>query len=311
MLDSLDTVWTQEDVHMLNTFGIDLPRIRQAYRHLRDEAPKICFARLAGVKDQEHIILSVAKQVGLTTSSSIVETFEQKEPNIVIFGSPSDPEAVSTCLVLRHFINQQIQEEVAIVASPAELWALPGQQPCGPMSAPLVVVLTRGLLREPACAELVSQVYEKDMPFATVLADPCFDFPGADFFSSLPAPHAEAFKALVKVIAVPFSPKASYLLMSCEVEELIRRRKSKILAQVSTPKVITKMMLKAAASVGPTRSGSSIMRKDSEAFSPEMEASLPAVSTSSATTFSKMSLEGGARVKVASPSRYMETHVGG
>mmetsp|Transcript_30523 Transcript_30523/g.97108 ORF Transcript_30523/g.97108 Transcript_30523/m.97108 type:complete len:1323 (+) Transcript_30523:527-4495(+) len=298
---SLDTVWTQEEVHMLNTFGVDLPRMRQAYRHLRDEAPKICFARLAGVK----------------------------EPNIVIFGSPSDPEAVSTCLVLRHFINQQIQEEVAIVASSAELWALPGQQPCGPMSAPLVVVLTRGLLREPACAELVSQVYEKDMPFATVLADPCFDFPGADFFSSLPAPHAEAFKALVKVIAVPFSPKASYLLMSCEVEELIRRRKSKILAQVSTPKVITKMMLKAAASVGPRRSGSSIMRKDSEAFSPEMEASLPAVSTSSATSSREgcksFSVHGNARRRMndllvtavvrkcrfAAPFQYGETRFGG
>ena len=166
---------------------------------------------------------------------------------IVIAGNTGDPEALCICEVLREMVQWRMQVVVEVVHS-----ALDCALHISSVDY-LLVVLTKGLLRDPEFARALLVLREapgqaQPPEIVTVLADNAFDFPGEELFERLEqeglggvtstvssssravgAPRregarlAEEFKALLNILALGFSPHGSAAIMATQVDEICRR----------------------------------------------------------------------------------------
>ena len=97
----------------------------------------------------------------------------------------------------------------------------------------LVVVLTKGVLQDPAFAEVVL-VFEwarqaEPVDILTVLAESNFLFPAPEFYADLEnegergSRVAAGFRRLMNILALPFSPHGSLGIMNTQAGEICRR----------------------------------------------------------------------------------------
>lgn len=221
-LASFDSVWTAADVETLGIFSITIGRVKDAYTALR-VAPRMPFPRLASFGLQEEAVLQLSRMAQLTQATCVVCT-SVDGGSIVVTGNGQEPEALSTCLVIRHMIQQLLHEDVGAMFSIGAFSDAPSPRPLTPS---LVVVITRGLFGERRVMEFLVAAHGSFANVATVLADVNFDFPDAVFLARSSPEERATLQALLKVIALPFNVQASQPLMERQVEELVKRMKGR------------------------------------------------------------------------------------
>jgi len=196
-LNQLESAWTADERHTLNAFGLLLPRIHDAYRQV-PFCRSVKYQRFTEASEQEAVISSIMGRTNLSScdaakqqvsfikgaSSSMTTAFSlagEKRYEAVVTGNALDAEAISTCQLLRQLLIQQSGHEIGLVLTAQAHRELPQAA----TAAQVIVVLTKGLLREPEFAGLLLHVYAQEAPIFTVLADRHFDFPGPEFHAKI------------------------------------------------------------------------------------------------------------------------------
>lgn len=160
---------------------------------------------------------------------------------IVIAGNTTEPEAMCICEVLREMVQVRTQVVTDVVHSRVESGTHLHSADY------LLVVLTKGLLRDPGFAQVLLAFMEapgraRPPEIVTVLADTAFDFPGPELFERLEKEGLEegtsgrmalglregarlalAFKELLNVLALGLSPHGSAAILATQVDEMCRR----------------------------------------------------------------------------------------
>ena len=97
-LAKLDEVWSEEQKHTLGTYGIFLPMIKEAYRHLATLGA-IAFRRFSSSGDQEASIMQVVEWCRLPCHGRLLGRSAGGGgiAQIVIAGNTEDPEAMCVC----------------------------------------------------------------------------------------------------------------------------------------------------------------------------------------------------------------------
>jgi hypothetical protein len=227
-LAKLDDLWSEQQKHLLGQAGITLQLIRHAYRRLV-ESENVTLMRFGPVEVIDATIGLVADRCKLSRRIDADRTSPgTDEPaQILMTSSAGDAEARCTCEVLRSMLSVALRTSTSVAHSPAEA------APHLPSALYFLVVLTRGLLDDPAFADLLLMVEQarQDTPleFVTALADSYFAFPAPSALAELRQRGdrgvrlAAAFGRLLNVLAIPVSPHGSSKLIGTQVGELCQR----------------------------------------------------------------------------------------
>ena len=113
----LHQVWSEEQKHTLGTYGIFLPMIKEAYRHLA-QLEAIAFRRFSSSGEQEAAIMQVVEWCRLPRYGRLGGRASGGEAaRIVIAGNTEDPEALCVCEVVREMVQVRVQVVVEVVHS--------------------------------------------------------------------------------------------------------------------------------------------------------------------------------------------------
>ena len=159
-------------MHTLGTYGIFLPMIKDAYRHLT-KLEVIAFKRFSSSGDQEAAIMRVVEWCRLPCRGRLLGRSAGGGgiAQIVIAGNTEDPEAMCICEVVREMVQVRMQVVVEVVHSTLES-AMHLQS-----ADYLLVVFTKGLLRCEAFAQVLLAFREapnrgdEPVDIVTLLAD--------------------------------------------------------------------------------------------------------------------------------------------
>jgi hypothetical protein len=243
----LDVIWSEQQKYTLGQYGIELERIKDAFRLLvmQEQAvagsthfisPQITLDRFAPMTTQDRVIMQAAERTktpGMMNFSSEVKVSSAvTSARIVVAGSAQDAESRCTCEVFREMVQAHLKVIVVTAHSPDDA------PPHLRTAEYLVVLLSKGLLQDSVFIEvlLTCETMRKAEPMdiVTVLADGYFHFPSPDFYSSLEGQGAEgalvatSFRRMLNILALPLSPAGSIGIMTTQVSEICRRfRRSK------------------------------------------------------------------------------------
>lgn len=228
-LDTITASWSAEQKNTLGRFGITMDMVIEAYLHLRD-LPILSMPRFETIGIQEKTIADLmdACRVPRRFLSQVDEITDHA--SICVTGNVTDVEVLSACYVIGTLLQHSLQESVETITSVEHFSE-------GPSAAYLIVLLSKGLLRNPSFAQILLEMQANEVELIVVNAEMGFDFPGSDFYSDIEAnglgappfgPEqglalAKAYRALMKVIALPLSPLGSARLLSTQVSEIKRR----------------------------------------------------------------------------------------
>ncbi|CAE8630546.1 unnamed protein product [Polarella glacialis] len=232
MIESIPSVWSEEQKNTLMSFGITMDMVKEAYYHIMN-LHSITMPRFGSAEEQEAVIVEMVACCQLSKRAFADKGKSSTRPRILITGAVADAEALAACRVMQALVQKLTQEETLVVQSAQEAQAVLGS------AVYLVVLLSKGMLRVPAFAEILLAVVESEhnVEIVTVSADSGFEFPGPDFYKELEqtglgeaglGPEAgprlsKAFRSLLSVLALPLSPLGSEGLLDKQVSEISRR----------------------------------------------------------------------------------------
>ncbi|CAE8598630.1 unnamed protein product [Polarella glacialis] len=239
MIDSIEEVWTEGQKNTLLLQGITIDMVKDAYRDMRS-LPSVLMPRFETMENQEEAILKMVKRVSVPMRRLSRRSSAPKKPHILITGAVSSAEALATCQNMQMLVQASTLAETTVARSATEARA-------SLLSARyLVVVLSKGLLEDPAFAGLLLATQSKffgpsdPIEIVTVNGDSTFEFPSMDFFERLEinglghlevqglgpgnGPRlAAAYRSLLSVLALPLSPHGSLKMLKEQVKEICRR----------------------------------------------------------------------------------------
>jgi len=227
--------WTDEEKHLVASYGITEEMICDAYRHLM-ELPMLKLIRLAPVPEQERTVIELINTCKIARRTFANVSEGTGTPKILVLGNLVDLEALATCQILQALMQRTLQEEVEVIRSAKQV----GQG--FPAVTYLVVVLTRGMLLNPDFMRCYSELIEAlgtnepAVELVPVNADVGFEFPNVSFYHRLEAKKlvnengndytrflVEAYKMLFSNLALPLTPHASESLLRQQVNEVCHR----------------------------------------------------------------------------------------
>jgi len=251
--DEIDHFWTEDEKNLLAGHGISMDDVKEAYTWL-GKVETISLARFGGLEYREQAVegmLSKCRLLSLGLSWHCRSDSTSVNPRILITGAVKNAETLSACEILQILLQGIVYVECAVVQTADETRKL------RPGAFYFVVLLTRGLLRDPGFAEILlssgagietaavrlpSGVSISDtvdsLEIVTVVADATFQFPSAKFYADLEqngfgevtnlgpsvGPRlARAYKAMLNVLSLPFSPVGSQGLLKKQTSEIAGR----------------------------------------------------------------------------------------
>jgi len=212
-------------------FGIELSMIKDAYREMV-KLPAIELQRFAPIAEQDSIIMAVADRCGLTRKMAAVcygseSSNSSLEARIVVAGCSWDAETRCTCEVLRSMVQANMNVTTAVAHTPTDAKTHLASADY------FLPVLTKGLLQDAGFASVLLSFeqsrLEQPVDIVTVLADSNFAFPSPEFYQDLEGKGDEgprlatAFRRMINILALPFSPAGSIGIMNTQVGEIGRR----------------------------------------------------------------------------------------
>lgn len=230
-VEDIDKVYTDEQTNRLLTCGITGDMIKDAIRHLL-KLKSVAMPRFGDMKQQEQCVFDILTQCKLPTNRINHEEGPlcQDTCRVLIVGKSSDPEAISICRTVQILLKQMTREEVKVVYSADDVKNLDSY------TEYLIVILTRGVLVDPAFAETLLAFTEINECFEIipVNADTGFEYPTTEFFTELAANglgkpglgpaegHSlvEAYELLTSVLAKPLTPYGSESLIQRQVHTI-------------------------------------------------------------------------------------------
>jgi hypothetical protein len=232
-MSDLHTLWSEEQKHHLLIYGIDLLKIKDAYRFL-EAVKRVELDRFAPISKQEEHLRLVMERCQIPVRRRQLKIGQSRQfaacdVRILISTCPMDAEGRCTCEILASMLTGNLQVACNAVWEPQD--ALPY---CESIQY-FIPVLINGLLADELFAEImhvIEQVRDPEpVEFTPVLADSHFNFPGPEFFKKLKrlsgrgAFLASSFKRMLNVLALPFSPHGSKGLQSIQVHQICMRLK--------------------------------------------------------------------------------------
>ncbi|CAK9038961.1 unnamed protein product [Durusdinium trenchii] len=229
------SVWTEQQKQILAFYGISMEDVIQAYRWLHG-LQSLTLQRRSPARAREQLVVEILQRVKVPLKLFRPKISHGKvKARILLTGSVSDAEALSTLEVFQHLLQRHLRKECAVVRSGKELLAYK------PWAYYLVVLLSRGILRDPGFAQTLLSVYIEDskqprpLELVTVNADTQFQFPSPEFLveveehglggplSALGPELSKAYRGLLNILALPLSPMASQGLLERQTAEVCRR----------------------------------------------------------------------------------------
>eukprot|EP00439_Symbiodinium_sp_Y106_P079777 s542_g18.t1 len=239
-LEILPTLWAPQQTQLLANSGVELKDVAKAYYWLLNELSPTTLPRFGPVWKREASVVVALKRCGAQISGSSSRMLEASRQNvnagarILITSSVADAESLSTCEVFQNILQSHLHVECAVVHNSLQMvrwkrWAYY-----------FVVLFFRGMLRDPLFAEILDSAFHapgRSLEVVTVLADPYFDFRSAesyayegmfrdeDHFSARTNIQrlAKAFRTLLMIVALPFTPVDSFGLQKKQVSEIALR----------------------------------------------------------------------------------------
>ncbi|CAK9066123.1 Metabotropic glutamate receptor 1 (mGluR1) [Durusdinium trenchii] len=221
-LQVLPSLWSPEQKQVLANYGISLEDVNSSYRWLLHELSPLKMHRFgpAGDLSRETVwkrdvaAVELLVRCGLpmsATSAQILAAARRHNPRgarILITSCITDAEALSTCEVFQDMLQVQLQiepghryaQECAVVQSSGQMvkWR--------PFAYYLVVLLFRGIFQDQRLMQILTS---------------------ADGLEHVELPENDdggrAFRRLLNVVALPFSPMASDGLQTKQVAEIAQR----------------------------------------------------------------------------------------
>mmetsp|Transcript_111438 Transcript_111438/g.354723 ORF Transcript_111438/g.354723 Transcript_111438/m.354723 type:complete len:1595 (-) Transcript_111438:541-5325(-) len=134
------SLWTEDQVLILNSYNIDVTAIQDAYRGLR-ALERLSINRLKHLPDQENAIHKVMAACNLSRRGHDSNEHAQAEAGdnkILILGSTSTAETLAVCHVIQSLIMRELREAAVVIMEGDKV----------PHAHHMVVVLSKGLLIE-------------------------------------------------------------------------------------------------------------------------------------------------------------------
>lgn len=240
-IEGIPEVWTVQQKQILSFYGITMEDVQRAYAWLHDELEALILSRFAPPHHRENTVVELLSMVRapmlyFRSMDGTKAANHKVKARVLITGAVSDGEALATLEVFQIMLQKQLHKECAVVQTPTALVAYK------PWAYYFVILLSRGMLRDPGFAETLLSAYvegegvsSRPLEMVTVNADTHFEFPSAEFYRdleehSLPGvelhlgPHlSKAYRAMLNVLALPLSPMGSEGLLTKQVAEIARR----------------------------------------------------------------------------------------
>eukprot|EP00434_Breviolum_minutum_P036186 symbB.v1.2.032056.t1/scaffold3795.1/size50223/4 len=247
---AIPSLWTVQQTQMLANHGITIDDVMNAYTWLQSsELTPMKMPRFGQVGLREKVVVDLLHRCYRRRVSGLskapvkrllagrpVQGYESKEyarGRVLITSSVADAESLSTCEVFQLMLQAHLQVECVVVQGSRQMvsWK--------PWAYYLVVLLFRGMFRDPGFGRILAAAFDgtrRPLEVVTVIADPQFDFPSVDvyetetkeddfnLFSDETSPLSkQAYRHLLNVVALPFSPFASDGLQKKQVTEIAQR----------------------------------------------------------------------------------------
>lgn len=235
-VERLGCMWTEHQKSaLLGVGGIDLEMVRDSYEEIL-RLPRIDFPRFAASKEQESVIEEILIQCRLhiiyrqhSRKGIHAQRGEGEQTPVVVVGSGLVAEVRSACEVLRLLLQARLQTPVAL--------ALSGQMGACKAAASadyLLIALSAGLFEDKGFGDMMLGVgcdaeEGRGPEIVTALIDANFTFPVDVSFQALSneglrgARLSEVFARTCTILALPFTPGGSEVLITAQAGELCRR----------------------------------------------------------------------------------------
>ncbi|OLP92536.1 putative protein phosphatase 2C 27 [Symbiodinium microadriaticum] len=243
--DNLAAVQRQEFKSDLCQYGAQWKRatkdVWHAYQWLQSDLVPLHMPRFGPVSGREDIVRGMLDRCGMLsrgirgTVLSKGLSFTSLLPSrarILIMSSVADAESLSACEVFMLVLQAHLHVECAVVLNRKQMirWK--------PFAYYLVVLLVRGIFNNHRFGQLLLTGLSapgRSLELLTIVADPHFEFPSFDADSQMHDaddanaimeendPLIEAYRSLVSVLAMPFSPLGSEGLQQKQVAEIAGR----------------------------------------------------------------------------------------
>lgn len=225
---AIEASWSDSEKHLLLTNGISTDMIRDAYMHMK-EIKAAVMPSLKTRRSQETLCVEVTASCGFKKNSLVIEPPTDKA-SILISCASADAEAIASCLTLQHMLQIELQREVALVTSREDMERYASAEF-------FLAYLTSGVLADPIFADALLVAVDRELGMAPFAGDGMgFQFPGADYYDRLAAvgfetpelgpdkgPQlARAYKALLSILALRYTPHGSAEELGMEVRNLAK-----------------------------------------------------------------------------------------
>jgi len=225
--------WTPQQRQILANYGVRLEDMGSAYSWLQHELAPSKIPRFGDFLKREMAVKDMICRCGLSrrTVNIRASSLELMRSRILITSSMADPESLSCCEVFQMMLQAHLRTECAVVHTSSQMTSWK------PWAYYLVVLLFSGTFQDPGFARILLTSISapgRDLEVVTVLADTHFNFPreldeepdGEDVENPKNLDNerlSQAYRGLLKVLALPFSPLASEGLQQQQVVEVAAR----------------------------------------------------------------------------------------
>ncbi|CAK9034316.1 unnamed protein product [Durusdinium trenchii] len=190
-IEGIPEVWTVQQKQILSFYGITMEDVQRAYAWLHDELEALILSRFAPPHHRENTVVELLSMVRapmlyFRSMDGTKAANHKVKARVLITGAVSDGEALATLEVFQIMLQKQLHKECAVVQTPTALVAYK------PWAYYFVILLSRGMLRDPGFAETLLSAYvegegvsSRPLEMVTVNADTHFEFPSAEFYRDL------------------------------------------------------------------------------------------------------------------------------
>eukprot|EP00439_Symbiodinium_sp_Y106_P045639 s3809_g5.t2 len=232
--------WTPQQKQMLSSHGMEMQDVWLAYQWLQSDLVPLNMPRFGPVSGREDIVRGMLDRCGMLSrglrgtvlSTGISFTSLLPSRARILIMSSADAESLSACEVFMLVLQAQLHVECAVVLNRKQMirWK--------PFAYYLVVLLVRGIFNDHRFGRLLLTGLSapgRSLELLTLVADPHFEFPSFDCDGQMHDvddanaimedndPLIEAYRSLVSVLAMPFSPLGSEGLQQKQVAEIAGR----------------------------------------------------------------------------------------
>jgi len=232
-INGAGSTFSGNEVTMLSTLGVTIPRIKDAYVRIQHIAP-LRINRSDPYIVHEQLVDSIAERCkGLRRKPLSGSRRPQDEERLalteVLILGGQHHEAVSTCHIIRMLLQSELQKPVDVLESAASEAITMAKS-----LTHILVILSAGVLHDIQLARCLSMLGANAWVRA-VRADDAFAFPDDQFWIDLASglvfeaervdlqAVTKVYREMFKVITTSFTPHGSSGVHGAEIRELIKR----------------------------------------------------------------------------------------